>query len=311
MPVQFIGLISTRPGSEIHASSGPVVDPIYTRALARAHEASGFDRVLIGYHSSSPDGFVIAADTFAHTERLGVLLAHRPGFVAPTVAARKLATLDQYSRGRLAVHIISGGSDADQQRDGDYLDHDQRYRRTDEYLGILRSIWTSPTPVDHDGEFYRYSGAYSEVRCAQEPHLPIFFGGSSDIAVKISGRHADVYALWGEPLADAKAHIDKVKAAAARYGREPGISLSLRPILADTEDAAWERAYRILDTIKARVAGREYTPRNASNVGSLRLLDAAALEKISSVIGLAEVPAAAQNIVNGQIKGRVVVDVNR
>jgi alkanesulfonate monooxygenase len=276
MPVQFIGLISTRAQSEIHPPQGPVVDVAYTRALAQAHERSGFDRVLIGYFSALPDGFVVAADTFAHTERLGVLLAHRPGFVSPTLAARKLATLDQFGSGRLAVHIISGGSDTEQQRDGDYLDHDQRYRRTDEYLDILRRVWTSEVPIDHEGEFYRFTGAYSEVRCVNEPHIPIFFGGSSDIAVEISAKHADVYALWGEPLADAKAHIDKVKAAAAGHGRDPGVSLSLRPILADTEDLAWERAYRILDTIRGNVAATRYTPRNPTNVGSLRLLDAAA-----------------------------------
>jgi alkanesulfonate monooxygenase len=276
MPVQFIGLISTRAQSEIHPPAGPAVDVGYARELAQAHERSGFDRVLIGYHSSSPDGFIVAADAFAHTERLGVLLAHRPGFVSPTVAARKLATLDQFGGGRLAVHIISGGSGTEQQRDGDYLDHDQRYRRSDEYLEILRRVWTSETPFDHEGEFYRFAGAYSEVRCVHQPHIPIFFGGSSDIALEISAKHADVYALWGEPLADAKAHIERVKEAAARYGRNPGISLSLRPILAATEDLAWERAYRILDTIKGNVAANTYTPRNPTNVGSLRLLDAAA-----------------------------------
>ena len=113
------------------------------------------------------------------------------------------------------------------------------------------------------------------MRCFQEPHLPIYFGGSSDIALEISGRHADVYALWGEPLADAKAHIERVKAVAARHGRNPGISLSLRPILAATEEAAWDRAYRILDTIKGRVATGGYTPRQPTNVGSQRLLEAA------------------------------------
>jgi alkanesulfonate monooxygenase len=276
MPVDFIGLIQTQPTSEIHPPTGPVVDPGYARTLARAHEESGFDRVLIGYHSSSPDGFIVAADAFAHTDRLGVLLAHRPGFMAPTLAARKLATLDQYSGGRLAVHVISGGSDVEQQRDGDYIDHDQRYRRSDEYLEILRAIWTSAAPIDHEGEFYRFSGSYSDVRCFQEPHLPIFFGGSSDIALEISGRHADVYALWGEPLADAKAHIERVKAVAAVHGRDPGISLSLRPILAATEEEAWDRAYRILDTIKGRVEAGGYTPRQPTNVGSQRLLEAAA-----------------------------------
>ena len=68
------------------------------------------------------------------------MLAHRPGFTAPTLAARQIATLDQFSRGRLAVHFISGGSDSEQQRDGDFLDFTTRYARTDEYLGILRRI---------------------------------------------------------------------------------------------------------------------------------------------------------------------------
>lgn len=272
---EFVGLVSTRAQSEIHPPAGPVVDVGYTRALARAHEQAGFDRVLIGYQSSMPDGFIVAADVLAHTEHLGVL-SHRPGFVAPTVAARKLATLDQFSEGRLAVHTISGGDDQEQRRDGDYLDHDARYRRTGEYLQILRDIWTTEGPLDHQGEFYSFEGAYSEVRPVTQPHIPIYFGGSSDIAIEIAAKHADVYALWGEPLADAAAHIERVKEAAARYGRNPGISLSLRPILASTEDEAWDRAYAILDTINSNVSSSLFSPRNPTNVGSLRLLEAAA-----------------------------------
>jgi alkanesulfonate monooxygenase len=276
MPIEFIGFVSTSHESETRARQGPIVDVEYTRAFARAHEQAGFDRVLIGYFSHAPDGFVVATDVVAHTERLGVLLAHRPGFVAPTLAARKLATLDQFSGGRLAVHVISGGSDQDQRRDGDHLGHDARYRRTDEYLDVLKKIWTAAAPVDHEGEHYRFDGAWSDVRCLQQPHVPIYFGGSSDIAVEIAGRHADVYALWGEPLADASDHIRRVRASAARWGREPRISLSVRPIIAATEDEAWNRAYRILDAINARIAAGGYQPREPQNTGSMRLLDAAA-----------------------------------
>ena len=88
MPVEFIGMMAPQESSEIVAAAGPVVDPAVTRRFAQAHEDSGFDRVLIGYFSTMPDGFAVASYVLAHTERLGVLLAHRPGFVAPTVAAR-------------------------------------------------------------------------------------------------------------------------------------------------------------------------------------------------------------------------------
>jgi alkanesulfonate monooxygenase len=260
-----------------------VVDVEFTRAFARVHERAGFDRVLIGYYSNAPDGFVIATDVLGHTERLGVLLAHRPGFVAPTVAARKLATVDQFSDGRLAAHVISGGSDVDQRRDGDYLDHDARYRRTDEYLEILRAVWTAEAPIDHAGEFYRFEGAWSEVRCHQEPHVPIYFGGSSDIAVQVAARHADVYAMWGEPLESARRHIERVRAAAAAHGRTPGISLSLRPILASTEERAWGRAYDILARTRGNVETGRFARRSAGSVGSRRLLAAAAAGEVHDV----------------------------
>ena len=269
MPVEFIGMIATREYSEIHPPRGPVVDVEFTRSFARVHEQAGFDRVLIGYYSNAPDGFIIATDVLGHTERLGVLLAHRPGFVSPTVAARKLATLDHFSGGRAAVHIISGGSDTDQRRDGDYLTHDERYARTDEYLDILRRVWTANEPFDHDGTHYRFEGAFSEV---QPQHLPIYFGGSSDAALAVAAKHADVYAQWGEPLAAARAQIERVKGLAARHGREPGISLSLRPILGRTEDEAWERAYRILEQTRGNVAARRLREARA---GERRLAAAA------------------------------------
>ena len=272
-PVEFIGMMAPQEYSEIIPARGNPVDAGLTRDWARAHETAGFDRVLIGYFGHAPDGFIVSSFVFAATERLGVLLAHRPGFVSPPVAARKLATLDQYSNGRLAVHIISGGDDAEQQRDGDWLDVTERYRRTDEYVGLLKRVWTETDPFDHEGAFYRLKGTWSSVRCAQEPHIPVFFGGSSDAAIEVSGRHADVYALWGEPLADAAVHIAKVKAAAAANGRDPAISLSTRPILGRTEEEAWERAHNILARIQQRNGDR--TPSPPANAGSRRLLEAA------------------------------------
>ena len=121
MSVEFIGMIGTQPASEIHPPRGPAIDVDYVRQFAQAHEQSGFDRILIGYFSNGADGFIVAQYAAFVTEKLGLMLAHRPGFVAPTVAARKLATLDHFSGGRLAVHIISGGDDGEQRKDGDFI----------------------------------------------------------------------------------------------------------------------------------------------------------------------------------------------
>src|SRR5215469_13786016 len=238
MSLEMIGWIAPRVSSELIPPSGPVFDAGVIAETARIHERAGFDRVLIGYFSDSPDGFLIGAHAASVTKRLGFLLAHRPGFVAPPVAARKLATLDQLSNGRLAVHIITGGSDAEQAKDGDWLDHEARYRRSGEYIGLLRRTWTEAAPFDHEGEFYRTRGTHGEIRCRQQPHFPIYGGGGSDAAIRALAPHVDVYMLWGEPLKDTALFMDRVRRVAARFGRSPNFSLSTRPILAATEGKA-------------------------------------------------------------------------
>jgi len=238
-PLEFIGMVQPRRQSEIHPAQGWGIDPGYLRASAQAHDTGGFDRILIGWFSNGPDGLQIATHAAAHTERVSLLVAHRPGFQAPTTAARAFATLDQLSAGRAAIHVITGGDDAEQHRDGDWLDKDARYARTDEYVGILKRIWTESAPVDHEGPHYRIVGASTELRTRQRPRIPIYFGGASDAAIDVAGRHADVYALWGETHAQVREIIARVRASAARYGREPRFSLSFRPILAATESDAW------------------------------------------------------------------------
>ncbi len=290
-PLEFIGIIGTQDGSETHHAPQPpgVIDKAYVGAIARGHEYAGFDRALIGYFSAAPDGFQVAAYAAQQTERLKLLLAHRPGFVAPTLAARQLASLDQFSDGRLAVHIITGGSDEEQARDGDFLSKDERYERTDEYLEVLKKAWTSVGPFDHEGKYYRVKGGLAAVRPLQKPHIPIYFGGASPAAIQVAGKHADVYALWGESLAQVKETIAAVRAAAAPHGRDRHIrfSLSLRPVLGRTEAEAWTRADRILATAKAlraegaAPAGRAIPPGLLSQAsGAQRLRDTAAQGRV-------------------------------
>ena len=275
MPIEFCGMIGTRSASELDAADasliGGHVDRDFVKQFARAHEDAGFDRVLVGYGSSGPDGFSVAAYAAAHTERLNFLIAHRPGFVTPTLAARKAATLDQFTEGRVALHIITGGADPEMQRDGDWLTKDDRYRRTDEYLDVMKKTWIEEKPFDYEGQYYRFRKAFSEVKPFQQPHLPIYFGGMSGPALEVGAKHADVYAVWGEPVASVQATMAEVNAEAAKHDRKPKYSVSFRPILATNEEAAWEKARRYLDRVVSLRGGviPAYHPANA---GSQRLL---------------------------------------
>jgi len=276
MSVKFIGYIGFNDTSEIHPNFGRQIDRQHIEQAAQSQEQGGFDRVLIPFGSVSPESQIVAAHAAAVTSKLGFLIAHRPGFTQPTLAARQLATLDQLSGGRVAVHIITGGADDEMARDGDFSSKAERYARTDEYLTVLRREWTAEQPFDHAGRFYNVRQGYSAIK---PTNLPVFFGGSSDEAIDVAGRHADVYALWGEALDEVSGVVRRVRAAAARNGRrDPGFSLSLRPILADTEEAAWKRADEIVERVRAlrSAAGDETAGHAPPNVGSQRLLATAA-----------------------------------
>jgi alkanesulfonate monooxygenase len=275
MSIEFTGMIGHQLSSEILPPTGPIFDRDHIVRFAQTHEAAGFDRILVGHWSDRPDGFLVTALAGLSTKRIRFLLAHRPGFVSPTLAARKFATLEHLLEGRLAVHIISGGSNSEQRRDGDWLDHDERYARSDAFLEVVRRTWASEEPFDITNDFYRAEQARSAIRPQQQPHIPIWFGGSSDAALRVAGRHADVFALWGESLDQTRDTIQRVREEAAKEGRQPRFSVSFRPIIADTEEAAWAKANEILERAGELASGYTFSPKPES-VGAQRLRETAA-----------------------------------
>ncbi|MFC4530397.1 LLM class flavin-dependent oxidoreductase [Sphaerisporangium dianthi] len=278
MPVEFLGIGGTNDGSETSPRSGPSFDKQYTLRLARAHEEYGWDRVLFAYGSGSPDPAQVAAFVATRVTDLGILLAHRPNVSYPTYALKTFATLDQISDGRLTVHFITGGNDHEQGREGDFLTKDTRYSRTREYIGIVKKGWTSREPFDHEGEHYSFKDFVSDVFPVQRPRPSVSFGGSSAAAYAAGGAEADIYCLWGEPLADTAQQIVSVKEAALRAGRAdlPRIQVAFRPIIAPTEELAWEKAHRILGDLRRAGGNGRRLPGPPENTGSQRLLEVAA-----------------------------------
>ena len=254
MTVEIIGMVGTQDVSESRGDPGGLpVNVDYLTRFAQAHEEAGFDRVLVGYHATGPESFAVAHHVLSVTSTLKVLIAHRPGFAAPTLVARGLATLDLLTGGgRVAIHHITGGDEADQRRDGDFAGHNDRYLRTAEFMDVLRRELTSSEPFGYDGEFYRVEGAFSHVKPAAP--VPLYFGGASEPAVAAGARHADVYMLWGEPLEQIRERITVIRRKAAVCGRTIRFSLSVRPIVAATEAGAWDRAERIRRAAADRAA---------------------------------------------------------
>ena len=221
-------------------------------------EAAGFDNLLMGYISSRAESWVTAAYVLAHTSKIRVLVAHRPGIIPPTLMARTASTLDMLSAGRVSVNVVSGGSAADQRREGDFLDHDGRYERADEYLSIAKRCWTDSGSFDHKGKYFNVERVHQEVRPVRG-HIPIYIGGASQPAKRFVARHSDVYMMWGEPRADVASRIAELRREREACGNPSALrfSLSLRLIIGETSAEAWSIAESMLPE-----GSRSSLPRN-------------------------------------------------
>lgn len=284
--VEFISLSHLNRSTELEPLATRGIEPDFFRRYVRALDEAGYDYTLLPYGSSTADSFVLASAVGQLSERIRPIVALRPNTVHPLVAAQQLATLDQLTEGRAVVHLISGGSDAEQARHGDYLPKDLRYARTSEFLQLLRRAWTEREPFSFNGEFYRFDD-FGPGFAPYGDTIPISIGGQSDAAFEVGGTHADIFSFWGEPLADLRNEIDRVNAIAAAAGRteRPRIWVTFRPIIARTDELAWQKAYDYLERI-ARThragTGRSPLPGNGApqNVGSQRALEFASRSDI-------------------------------
>lgn len=257
MPLEILGVLLHRNASEISPGGGPPFDVEMIGQLARAFDENGFDRVLILQNSYAPDPFAIASYAAAITKRLSFMIAHRPGFVAPTMAARMFATLDRLSGGRAGVHVITGANDLELACDGDYHTKEERYLRSGEYVQVMRRIWEAREPVSHEGDWYRFDRALSEIR-PENGSIPVYWGGASPLALETGAQVADVYAIGGlKPLAQMAETVAQVQGAWASTGRPLRLQTSARVILGETEEEAWQAAREVIAALRETAASQQ------------------------------------------------------
>jgi alkanesulfonate monooxygenase len=229
----------------------------YLAEVARAADRLGYEGVLTPTGTWCEDAWLTSAALLAETERLKFLVAFRPGLVPPTLAAQQTATLQRFSEGRVLLNIVTGGDNSEQRRFGDWLDHDERYARTGEFLHIVNSVWHNEA-VDFNGEYYTVEDA--RVSAPPDPLPQIYFGGSSPAALPIAAQYVDVYLTWGEPPQAAAEKIERVRALARERGREVRFGIRLHTISRDTSDAAWA----VADALVA-----ELSPEQVANATAL------------------------------------------
>ncbi|MFC8877177.1 LLM class flavin-dependent oxidoreductase [Streptomyces ardesiacus] len=216
----------------------------YLTQIARAAEGLGFVAALTPTGAWCEDAWLTTAMVSQATERLKFLVAFRPGFVSPTLAAQMASTFQRQTGGRLLLNVVTGGESREQRAYGDFLDKDARYRRTGEFLHVVRELWAGRT-VDLRGEHLSVEGA--KLVRLPDPVPEVYFGGSSPAAGEVAARHVDVYLTWGEPPEQVAGKIARLRALAAQEGRTLRFGIRLHVITRDGARQAWAEAHRLLD----------------------------------------------------------------
>ncbi|MFC7492849.1 MULTISPECIES: LLM class flavin-dependent oxidoreductase [unclassified Nocardioides] len=259
-------------GVEAGPSGRPASVP-YLGQVARSAEQLGFEAALTPTGAWCEDAWVTTAMLSQVSERLRFLVAFRPGLTAPFLAAQMAGTFQNLSAGRLALNVVTGGESREQRMFGDFLDKDDRYARCDEFLTIVRRLWTGE-PVTFEGEHLRVQDAVlSQV---PDPLPEIYFGGSSPAAGRVAAKHVDVYLTWGEPPAAVLEKVEWIRKLAADAGREGRVRFGIRlhTIARDTSEAAWAEADRLLAGIsEEEIARVQAGLRQSESVGQARMLD--------------------------------------
>ncbi|WP_406230700.1 LLM class flavin-dependent oxidoreductase [Nocardia sp. NBC_01009] len=219
----------------------------YLNQISAAAEDNGFEAVLTPTGTWCEDAWLTTAMLVETTETLKFLVALRPGLISPTLAAQMGATFQRHSRGRLLLNVVTGGEPHEQQAYGDFLDKEQRYARTGEFLHVVRELWKSADPVTLDGEHIQVRGAQLANR--PDPIPPVFFGGSSPPAGPVAARYADTYLTWGEPVLAVSRKLDWIRGLAVDQGRVLDYGLRIHVITRDTAEEAWAEADRLLKGI--------------------------------------------------------------
>lgn len=238
------------PSGRVRPLRAPSID--YLSQLARAAESLDYEAVLVPAGGGNEESWTIASALTQHTRSLEYLIAVRPGLVSPTLQAQTAATFQSISGGRLRVNVVVGGEDAEQRRFGDHIGKDDRYRRAAEYLEILTRLWAGEN-VTHEGEFFRLEDA--QLREAV-PAPPIYLGGSSEAAIEVAARHADVFLTWGEPPAQAAEKTRLVSEHAESFGRTLDYGVRLHVIARPTSEEAWAVADSLIEGVDPELLAR-------------------------------------------------------
>jgi dimethylsulfone monooxygenase len=235
---------------------GMPVDFDYALRVATRAEELGFSTTLIaelnlndikGPAEPVLEAWTTAAALAATTRRLEIMAAIRPGFRNPAIVAKMAANIDRIANGRFTLNVVSAWWAEEARQYGmEFVEHDERYARTAEFLTILKGLWTQQQTTFH-GKYARVDGAYLAPKPVQQPWPRLYAGGESPAAKDLIARECDAYLMHGDDLETVRGKIAEMGERAASWGKALTFGMAAYVICRDTEDEAQAELARITD----------------------------------------------------------------
>ena len=217
----------------------------YNARLAQTAEQVGFDyalaqaRFIASYGAEYQlEALTTVAALAPVTERLKLIAAVHPGLWHPGVVAKMGATIDALSGGRFCLNVVSGWFKDEFIIYGEpWLEHDERYRRLEEFIRVLKGMWTEEE-FHFKGDFYRINGGWVKPKPIAQPHPELFQGGNSKAARRMASPVSDWYFMDGNSVEGVREQIEEVSALARQEGRKVKFGLNAFALVRDTEAEA-------------------------------------------------------------------------
>ena len=228
----------------------------YCRTVAQRAEALGFSTTLIaelnlndikGPAEPVLEAWSTAAALAATTERLEIMAAVRPGFRNPAIVAKMAANIDRVSHGRFTLNVVSAWWAEEARQYGmEFVEHDERYARTAEFLSVLKGMWTQERTTVH-GNHARVEEAYLAPKPVQRPWPRLYAGGESPAAKELISRECDAYLMHGDDVETVRGKIAEMRERAAAIGKTMTYGMAAYVICRDSEEEAQAELARITE----------------------------------------------------------------
>jgi alkanesulfonate monooxygenase SsuD/methylene tetrahydromethanopterin reductase-like flavin-dependent oxidoreductase (luciferase family) len=216
-----------------------------------------------------------AAGIAGATRNSGIVSTSHVALNHPIIAAKQSTVIDHISGGRYILNVVNGWNFPEMEMFGvSLLEHDDRYACAEEWLGIVKRLWTEDEPFDHQGKFYNITGGYLQPKPVQFPYPPIMNAGSSERGRHFACKYCDLVFtnLRSHDVAVNTAHVEGYRRLAREeYGRDVPVWTNANIVQAETEKEArafydyyvhqkgdWVAARNVIDTMGAEINKRDY-----------------------------------------------------